>query len=490
MPYRCYEHLVVFEPGYRQQVKREGGRRLPSPDRGAASAYHRRHQLAENPIPENGQRPDHDTHVAHKLPNPGISFSLQHFACREHVTKIQWTVSHSSWRWTLNYPMNIKPRVLILIATDPIGGPGKGVFQFLEHAPADEFEYVLCNFGVKNLPVGQFVDEAWRKKLNLRLLEWRFTFDPHLIFQARRVIREHDLNLIQTHGYKSNTIGFFLKLLCRLPWIGFAHGFIEESRKLRFYNRIERLVLRRADRVVAVSDSMKTLLTRHGVTPQRIRVIHNAIDPTEAVPSMSGAEIRQRYGLTPGQKVIGVIGRLNPEKGQLVFLKAMEKTARSFPGVRALIIGDGQDRAMLERFCQDQGLSDHVVFLGHQEKIADYYQVLDLLVSPSLSEGLPNTVLEAMSFGVPVLATAVGGVPEIIQNGNGMIVPPNDPVALAERMIELLRDDTLRQAIGLKGKNSLYPRFAPDNRVRQIVNLYEELLSDRAKTRAPRKTAW
>ena len=145
---------------------------------------------------------------------------------------------------------------------------------------------------------------------------------------------------------------------------------------------------------------------------------------------------------------------------------------------------------MLERFCQDQGLSDHVVFLGHQEKIADYYQVLDLLVSPSLSEGLPNTVLEAMSFGVPVLATAVGGVPEIIQNGNGMIVPPNDPVALAERMIELLRDDTLRQAIGLKGKNSLYPRFAPDNRVRQIVNLYEELLSDRAKTRAPRKTAW
>ena len=377
-----------------------------------------------------------------------------------------------------------------MIATEPIGGPGKGVFQFLEHAPADAFEYVLCNFDLKNRPVGQFVAEARRKKVNLTLLKQRMTIDPHLIIQARRVIREHDINLIQTHGYKASAIGFFLKLLCRLPWIGCAHGFIEESRKLRLYNRIDRLVLRRADRIVAVSNSMKALLTQHGIAAQKIRVIHNAIDPNETVPSTSGKEIRQRYGLTSDQKVIGVIGRLNPEKGQMIFLRAMEKTARSFPGVKALIIGDGQDRAMLEGFCREKGLSDHVVFLGYQEEIADYYQALDLLVLPSLSEGLPNTVLEAMSFGVPVLATAVGGVPEIIQNGNGMMVPPNDPGTLAERMIELLGDGALRQAIGLKGKNSLYPRFAPDSRVRQIVSLYEELLTDRARAQAQSKMAW
>jgi len=423
-------------------------------------------------------------------PPAGASCFLTLSVCNKYAKKIDEAVSFSFRRWTLNDSMNIKPRVLIMIATGPIGGPGKGVFQFLEHAPADAFEYVLCNFDPKNHPVGQFVHEARRKKLNLRLLKQRVTLDPHLIVQARRVIREHGINLIQTHGYKSNTIGFFVKLLFRVPWIGFAHGFIEESRKLRFYNRIERLVLRRADRIVAVSDSMKALLTQHGIAAQKIRVIHNAIDPIEAVTNASGKEIRQRYGLTSDQKIIGVIGRLNPEKGQMVFLRAIEKMVRSFPGVKALIIGEGQDRAKLEGFCREKGLSDHVVFLGHQEKIADYYQVLDLLVLPSLSEGLPNTVLEAMSFGVPVLATAVGGVPEIIQNGNGMMVPPNDPEALAERMIELLRDGALRQAIGLKGKNSLYPRFAPENRVRQIVNLYEELLSDRAKAQITSKTAW
>jgi glycosyltransferase involved in cell wall biosynthesis len=386
--------------------------------------------------------------------------------------------------------MNTKPKVLIMIATDPIGGPGKGVFQFLEHAPADAFEYILCNFDLKNRPVGQFVDEARRQQLNLTLLKQRLTFDPHLIVQARRVIREHDINLIQTHGYKSSAIGFFLQLFCRRPWIGFAHGFLEENRKLRFYNRIERFVLRRADRIVAVSNSMKTLLTQHGVPAQKIRVIHNAIDPGEVVPDTSSEEIKRRHGLTSHQKVIGVIGRLSPEKGQMIFLRAMEKTVRSFPEAKALIIGEGQDQAMLEGFCREKGLSDHVVFLGYQEKIANYYQVLDLLVLPSLSEGLPNTVLEAMSFGVPVLATAVGGVPEIIQNGNGIMVSPNDPGALAERMIGLLRDDALRQAIGLKGKNSLYPRFAPDSRARLIVNLYEELLSDRDKAQETSKMAW
>lgn len=364
-----------------------------------------------------------------------------------------------------------------MIATDPIGGPGKGLFQFLKHAPRETFDYILCNFDVKNRLVGEFITEARRKKLNLTLLRQRATIDPGLIFQARRVVLEHDINLIQTHGYKSNVIGFFLHSLCRRPWIGFAHGYTDDNMKVRLYNRIERSVLRHADRIVTVSDSMRALLTKHGVAAEKIRVIHNAIDTNEAVPVASRAEIKQRHGLSSKQKIIGVIGRLNPEKGQMIFLRAMEKTVRSCPDVKSLVIGDGQDRPMLERFCRENGLTDHVVFLGYQDKIADYYQILDLLVLPSLSEGLPNTVLEAMTFGIPVLATSVGGVPEIIENGNGVLVPPNDPEALAERMIELLKDDSLRGAIGLKGKNSLYPRFAPDHRVRQIIGLYNELLS-------------
>jgi glycosyltransferase involved in cell wall biosynthesis len=331
---------------------------------------------------------------------------------------------------------------------------------------------------------------ARRKKLNLQLLKQRTALDLNLIVQARRLIRKYDVDIIQTHGYKSNTIGFFLSMLCRRPWIGFAHGFIDDSRKNWLYNRIERWVLRRADRVVAVSGSMKELLARHGVAARKVRVIHNAIAPNESVPIATGDEVRRRHGIASNERVVGVFGRLNPEKGQQVFLKAMETTLRSVHGVKALIVGDGQDRTMLEELCRARGLGDHVLFLGYRTNIADYYQAIDLLVQPSFSEGSPNTVLEAMSFGVPVLATAVGGVPEIIQGGNGMMVPPNDADALAKKMIELLSDAALRRAIGAKGRSGLYPRFSADTRVRQIVDLYGELLSGRTTTEGSGKVAW
>jgi glycosyltransferase involved in cell wall biosynthesis len=386
--------------------------------------------------------------------------------------------------------MDTKPKVLIMIAAEQISGPGKGVLQLVEHAAASGFEYVVCNFDPKGHPVGEFVHEARRKKLNLRLLKQRAALDLNLIVKARRLVREYDVSVIQTHGYKSNTIGFALRMLCRRPWIGFAHGFIDDSKKNRLYNRIERWALRRADRVVAVSESMKALLVRHGVSADSVRVIHNAIAPNESVPSASGEEIRRQHGIASDEKVIGVIGRLNPEKGQTVFLNAMEQTVRNVSRVKALIIGDGQDRAMLEELCRGRGLSDHVLFLGYRKNIADYYQAIDLLVQPSFSEGSPNTVLEAMSFGVAVLATAVGGVPEIIQGGNGMLVPPNDPDALAKKMIELLSDEALRRAIGAKGRSSLYPRFSADTRVREIVGLYDELISGRTTTQGSRKVAW
>ena len=386
--------------------------------------------------------------------------------------------------------METKPKVLIMIAAEQISGPGKGVLQLVEHAAASGFEYVLCNFDRKTHSVGEFVSEAQRRKLDLRLLRQRTALDPALIVQARRLVQNHDIEIIQTHGYKSNTIGFLLRILCRRPWIGFAHGFIEVGWKNRLYNRIERLVLRRADRVVAVSGAMKELLVRHGIGAHKVRVIHNAIAPRESIPGASGLEVRQRHGIAPSDKVVGVFGRLNPEKGQRVLLKALETTVRSVQGVKVLIVGDGQDRVALEEFCRRRGLSNHVLFLGYRKDIPDYYGAIDLLVQPSFSEGSPNTVLEAMSFGVAVLATAVGGVPEIIQNGNGVMVPPNDPDALASKMIELLADPMFRREIGEKGRSSLYPRFSADTRVREIVGLYDELLTERSTTRSSCKSAW
>lgn len=378
------------------------------------------------------------------------------------------------------------PKALILIAADPISGPGKGLLQFLKHAPAS-FQYVLGNFDVNGRPRGHFVEEAVRRGLNVVLLKQRTAFDPSMVTQANRIMRDQALDVVQTHGHKPNVIGFFLHLLFGRPWIGFAHGYIEGDWKVRLYNWLDLAVVRRADRIVTVSGSMTDLLVAHGVRRDKIRLVYNAVESERPSAMTPAADVRARCGIGPGDLTVGVIGRLSSEKGQLTFLKAFQLTLKTCPTAKALLIGDGPDQPMLERYCADHGLAGRVVFTGHQRDVASYYQILDLLVLPSRSEGLPNTVLEAMSFGIPVLATRVGGVPEIIGDDNGVMVPHDDAEALAAEMTDLLSDAGRRQAIGTRGRQSLFPRFDAVERSQRILALYDEVLAERGYADRSRK---
>jgi len=371
-----------------------------------------------------------------------------------------------------------KPHVLIIISTSSIGGPGKGVFQFLKYADRGSFDYLLCSIDIGNKPKGEFIKEAVSKGLNIELLHQHFKFDPSMIWQARDIITKNDINIIQTHGYKESVLGFFLKKICKKPWIGFAHGYTNENIKVRLYNKLDSLALRAPDIVVTVSNPLKGFLVDSGISEKKIRIIYNAIDKDELKPDLSAGEVRNQYGIRNGDKLVGVIGRLSPEKGQAVFLHAFRKVAEKVPFAKAIIIGDGQDRERLMNFCSDNGLRDRVIFAGYQNNIANFYQILDLFVLPSFSEGLPNVVLEAMAFRIPVIATSVGGVPEVITDGlNGLLVPPGNSDIMAEKIIRLQGNDKGGETIAENAYRSLFPKFSPEHRAQQILTLYEELLS-------------
>ncbi len=373
---------------------------------------------------------------------------------------------------------NFKPKVLIIIATSIVGGPGKGLFQFFKYADDNRFDYLLCNFYLKNKPKGEFEEQALRKGLNIKFLHQHWAIDPSLIWQARNLVLENNINIIQTHGYKANVLGYFLEKICKRPWIGFAHGYTDEDVKVRLYHKLDRFVLRYPDIVVAVSSALKQLLIKSGVSEENIRIIYNAIDKDELKPDMSPDEVRGKFGIKQGEKLIGVVGRLSPEKGQGIFLQAFKQVISRTPSIRGIIIGDGQEKERLINFCCENGLKDKIIFTGYQKNIANFYQIMDLLVLPSFSEGLPNVALEAMSFKVPVIATSVGGVPEIILDGkNGLIVPLGNPVIMAEKIIQLLSIKEGLNKIGENGYRSLYPKFSPENRASRILSLYQELLS-------------
>ena len=285
--------------------------------------------------------------------------------------------------------------ILAFIATTEVSGPCRGLFQLVEHSKDQGVQFVLGMFLIRPYVTSAAIEEAKRRGFETRVLSQRFRYDPWLISQAWRVVREHKVNILQSHGYKGALLAWCLRGLTGLPWVAFAHGYTSENQRIALYNRLDSWLLRRADRVVVVSEATGRLLESAGVRGKIIRVIPNAIDPGDHHVEADGEDFRRRCGAGPDDLLIGVIGRLSPEKGRKVFLQAFTEVIKVVPSTRAVLVGDGQDMTALKELARVNALEDRVTFTGYHPDTAPIFAGLDLMVIPSLSEGLPNVLLEA-----------------------------------------------------------------------------------------------
>lgn len=372
-------------------------------------------------------------------------------------------------------------RVLAFIAAGEVSGPSRGLFQLVELSKDAELQFVLGMFLVPSFTTTASIEEAKRRGFQVAILSQRGRYDPRLIFQAWKILRTHRIDVLQSHGYKPALVAWCLKCLTGLPWVAFAHGYTSENRRMAFYNRLDLWLMRRADRVVVVSEATGRLLQRAGVHENRIRVIYNAIDPHHYWLEAGGEEFRRHCQIGPEDLLVGVIGRLSLEKGQAVFVRAFQKVARSVPQAKAVLLGEGQELERLQATARAAGLEGRVTFAGFQADMSPIYSALDLVVIPSLSEGLPNVLLEAMLHRKALVATAVGGIPEVMQDGlSTWLVPAGDADALAQAMIDALRNPALRAALGEIGERRVREAFFPSRRAEQMVELYKELLDARS----------
>lgn len=372
----------------------------------------------------------------------------------------------------------MKPRVLIVIDTYRIGGPGKGLLQFFRNGGLECCQPLLVSFWRGPEGDWQFRDAAQATGVSFQALKQRHGFDPAVLKGLLRLARDNDIQIIQSHGYKAHLLCFFLSRLTGLPWVGFVHGWTSENLKVKCYNLIDKLMVRFADRIVPVSASLGERLHLGTRGRSKMQVVNNAVDLTSS--AASGAQIRQRFGIADSDFLLGVVGRLSPEKGHADFIAAMKRVADSAPRVKAIFIGDGQERSALERSIAEHSLQQRIFLAGYQEELAPYYRALDLVVMPSHSEGMPNAALEAMVHGKPVLATAVGGIPEVVLDGvTGVLVPPHDPAALSAAVLKLAQDRGLLDSLGSAGEERVKSEFNPLERTRKIVALYRELLAPR-----------
>lgn len=301
-----------------------------------------------------------------------------------------------------------------------------------------------------------------------------------LVALMRRV-RPH---VVHTHTAKAGTLGRLAARLTGVPVIVHTyhghifHGYFSPGRT-RVFLGIERMLARWSDCLLAVSDTVRRELLALGVgTPDRFRVLPLGLDLDRYVTAGARrGELRAELGLSPEVPLVAIVARLVPIKAHEVFLEAARRIQAVLPAARFLLVGDGERRQALERLAAALGLGAHVRFLGWRRDLERVYADAWVVALTSRNEGSPVSLIEAMAAGCAVVATRVGGVPDLIEDGvTGRLVPPDEPAALAEAVVGLLRDADRRRALGGAARRRVVPAFAAERLVAGVDRLYGELL--------------
>jgi glycosyltransferase involved in cell wall biosynthesis len=314
--------------------------------------------------------------------------------------------------------------------------------------------------------------------------------DAIAAWRVARIIRRVRPDVVHTHTAKAGAIGRVAALLAR-PWrrpvvVHTFHGHVLQGYfggvGTLLFRAIETLLARATDRLVAVSPEVRDELVALRVAPARkFSVVRLGIELEPRVRFDGDQdEVRRRHGITAEKFVVGWFGRMTAVKRTDDLLTMLAGLRERRVDALLLLVGDGDDRERLEQRAHDLGLARSCLFVGYQEDVAPWYAICDAVVLTSASEGTPVTIIEALAAGRPVVATKVGGVPDVVDDGEtGFLVRPRDTHALAERLEILARDPDRRAAMGAAGRARVLERYAVDRLVDDVDALYRELLASR-----------
>lgn len=298
----------------------------------------------------------------------------------------------------------------------------------------------------------------------------------HILFGNNRI------DILHTHRYKENILGSVAARLRGVPHVvRTVHGLSEPLRgwariKGCFYGKLDKLALVwLTDRIIGVSRKIVESLEELGVRRSKIRCIHNGIDVNRLIAVKDARETRNDLGIDPNTIVIGTVGRLMPVKGQEYLIRAAKIMGRD-RAAKFLIVGTGPLKDDLAALARNLGIEADVLFLGQRDDIYDLINAMDIFILPSIDEGIPMVILEAMSLSKPIIATCVGGIPEIITDGvNGLLVEPKNEQRLAEACLHLIRDYGNAKQLGLRANKVAQEKFSHKRCGEMLLTLYESL---------------
>ncbi len=328
-----------------------------------------------------------------------------------------------------------------------------------------------------------FVAAAREVGLDVDIIPERRRFDLSVIPALRSIVETRKPDLMITNSVKSHFLMWRSRLWRKHPWVAFHHGYTDTDRKMRLYNRLDRWSLPHADRLVTVCRAFAgDLAGSTGVPLDNISVQHNAIRRGPKASTAAVAALRKRLGIGESERVVLSVGRLSREKAHLDLIEAWKSLHETKANVafKLIIVGDGPERSRLEAAIDSDDLRAGVIFTGQVKDVYPFYAIADVFALPSQSEGSPNVLLEAMAANLPVVASAVGGVPEMVaDHESALLVTPNDPPSLAAAISNLLADRVLAQRLATNAGTLVDTRFAPENYARSLLKIYRMMIDAR-----------
>jgi glycosyltransferase involved in cell wall biosynthesis len=332
-----------------------------------------------------------------------------------------------------------------------------------------------------HVPNVEFYERARRRGLSVRMVHCKGRADWRAVRQIEEFIQEDGIDLVHTHGYKADLYGYLAAWRRHKPVVATCHNWVGGTAALGIYNHLDRMALKRFNALAAVSDTVAERLLESGVPPEKIKSIANGID----VQAFENREPLQAFRFD-GARVVGMVARLDLQKGFEYLLRAIRDLSSSIDGLKVLIVGEGPDRAAVENMVEQYGLQSNVILAGQQTDMAGVYAAMDIFVLPSLNEGLPMTILEAMAASRPVIATRVGAIPTVIKDGeNGLLVDARDTDGLRTAIASLLSDPDRCRRLGDQALAWVSENFTSEAMALKYRQMYEEVLGSQSQITIP-----
>jgi len=366
-------------------------------------------------------------------------------------------------------------KVLHLVQGLGIGGLENVVVNLLKGIDSERYQPSVCCYDTL-----WSVAQSLNGIINIHFLKRKQGIDYAYPFKLAALLKREKIQILHLHNSTAFFYGVIAGKITRVPVIIYTEHArdIFPNIKVRIADKI---LSSFTDKVIVVADYLKKNLIKYEwFNPSKIITIYNGADETKFNNKYNVDEVKRDLGLFGRKKIVGIVARLDPIKNHKCLIKAMQIVVKHYPDTILLVIGDGALRDELKAFARESNLLNNIYFLGTRQDIPQLLAIMDIFVLCSISEGLPMTLLEAMAAGKPIIATNVGGIPEIIEHGiNGVLIPPDNPDILADAIKKLIDDTEKAKQMGSMAREKFENNFTLSTMVKNYEEVYESFITSR-----------